>query len=59
MAKLLSTAMIQIRLPKEILNRLDRIAQSRLLSRSDVVREAVLMYLAGQKDGQSDLPQFP
>ena len=39
------TEKIQIRLPKELLKQLDSIARSRLISRSDVVREAILAYL--------------
>ncbi|HLD06226.1 MAG TPA: ribbon-helix-helix domain-containing protein [Candidatus Nanoarchaeia archaeon] len=36
---------IQVRLPRDILKQLDNIAKGRLLSRSDVVREAILAHL--------------
>ena len=39
------TEKIQIRLPKDLLKQLDTIAKARLISRSDVVREAILAYL--------------
>jgi len=58
MATRLSAAMIQIRLPKEILKRLDKIAEGRLISRSDVVREALLMYLATVDSDKSPFPSL-
>ena len=44
---------IQIRIPKDLLRTLDGIAKTRLISRSDVVREALLAYLQdGRKTGK-------
>ena len=40
---------VQIRLPKEITKKIDKIAQERLISRSDVIREALLQYLKEKK----------
>ena len=40
---------VQIRLPKEITKKIDKIAEARLISRSDVIREALLNYLKEKK----------
>ena len=36
---------VQIRMPKELMKQVDKIAQERLMSRSDIIREALLRYL--------------
>ena len=36
---------VQIRLPQEFTKKIDKIAKERLISRSDVIREAILIYL--------------
>jgi metal-responsive CopG/Arc/MetJ family transcriptional regulator len=41
---------IQCRLPVELRVQMDKIATERLISRSDVMREAVLKYLQAQKE---------
>ena len=43
------TEKIMIKVPKELVQKLDAIAKPRLQSRSDVIREAVLQYLAVRK----------
>lgn len=39
------TEKVQIRIPKDLLKKLDTLARPRLLSRSDIVREGILFYL--------------
>ena len=39
------TEKVQIRLPVDILKQIDAVARPRLISRSDVVREALLTYV--------------
>ena len=45
------TEKIQIRIPKDILRVIDKMAKDRLISRSDIVREAILFYLK-QRNGE-------
>ena len=40
---------VQIRLPNEITMKIDKVAEGRLISRSDVIREAILRYLKEKK----------
>ena len=39
------TENVQVRLPMEIVKHLNVLAKSRLISRSDIVREAILKYV--------------
>ena len=38
---------LQVALPSDIVKQLDALAESRLMSRSDIIREALLAYLKG------------
>ena len=42
-----ATEKLQVRFPANIVKQLDARAQSRLVSRSDIIREALLAYLKG------------
>jgi len=44
----LLTEKIMIKVPRDIVQKLDAIAKPRLQSRSDVIREAVLLYLSAK-----------
>jgi len=43
------TEKVQIRLPKDLLRIIDAKAKPRLMSRSDIVREAILTYLQNRQ----------
>jgi predicted DNA-binding protein len=43
---------IPVRVPKRMERRLDSLAKARLLKRSDIVREALLQYLAGLPEAE-------
>ena len=40
---------VQIRMPRKVIKLIDKIAQGRLMSRSDIMREALLRYLKKEK----------
>jgi len=42
------TAGIRARIPVDMKEQVDQLAQSRLLSPSDIVREALLLYIPGE-----------
>ena len=50
--EMLLTEKVQIRLPMNILKKLDDTARPRLISRSDVIREAILGYLKDRKESR-------
>ena len=44
-----AVTVVQIRMPTEMIKLVDKIARERLMSRSDIMREALLRYLKKEK----------